>query len=169
MKVAVVPAQITSVEDKITGNLGISQLILLIAPVFASSVLFILVPPFMGAPAWKIVLIVIVSLVFCVSAIRIKGKILLHWAIIILRYNSRPKFFIYNKNDIHLRNNVESKAKDTKAKTEKAERPKPKLALPQLQTHDLVALEAIVANPDNRLHFKTNKKGVLGVYISKVK
>lgn len=169
MKVAVVPAQITSVEDKIAGNLGISQLILLIAPVFTSSALFIVIPPFMAAPAYKIVIIAVITLVFCVSAIRIKGKILLHWALIILRYNGRPKYFVYNKNDAYLRTAIKTDSKDTKQKTKKVEKPKPVLALPHFQTHDLVALEAIVANPKAKLYFKTNKKGVLDVHISEIK
>ncbi len=169
MKVAVVPAQITSVEDKIAGNLGISQLILLIAPVFTSSALFIAIPPFMAAPVYKIVLIAVITLVFCISAIRIKGKILLHWAIIILRYNTRPKYFVYNKNDAYLRTAIQTEPKDTKEKAKKAEKPKPVFALPQFQTHDRVALEAIVANPKAKLHFKMNKKGVLDVHISEIK
>ncbi len=169
MKVAVVPAQITSVEDKIAGNLGINQLILLVAPVFTSSALFILIPPFMAAPAYKIVIMVLISLMFCVSAIRIKGKILLHWAIIILRYNSRPRFFIYNKNSSYLRNTALAEPESSKEKTEKAKKPKPVLALPHFQTHELIALEAIVANPKAKLYFKTNKKGVLDVHISEIK
>ncbi len=163
------PAQITSVEDKIAGNLGISQLILLIAPVFISSALFIAVPPFMAAPVYKIALIVVTTLIFCVSAIRVRGKILLHWAIIILRYNSRPKYFVYNKNNSYLRSVVPAEPENNKEETKKAVKPKPVLALPQFQTHDLVALEAIVANPKAKLHFKMNKKGVLDVHISEIK
>ena len=41
MKMTVVPAQVTTVEDRIIGNLGFSQILLLIVPVFAAAGIFL--------------------------------------------------------------------------------------------------------------------------------
>ena len=49
MKMTVVPAQVTTVEDRIIGSLGFSQILLLVIPIFVSAGVFALVPPFMGS------------------------------------------------------------------------------------------------------------------------
>ena len=103
MKTTIVPAQVTTVEDKIAGNIGMSQLLLLITPIFAGSILFVVLPPFFNYSAYKAVLIVIMALFCATLAIRIHGKILLYWVAVLVRYNSRPKYFVYNKNDNYLR------------------------------------------------------------------
>ena len=75
MKMTVVPAQVTTVEDRIIGNLGFSQILLLIVPVFAAAGIFLLLPPFMGGALYKYVIMGIVALLFGLLSIRIKGKI----------------------------------------------------------------------------------------------
>src|ERR1035437_3790831 len=98
MKITVVPAQVTTVEDRVAGNLGFSQLILFAIPVFGGSLLYAALPPSMSASAYKLVIIGIVAVFNSVLAIRIKGKILLLWMIVLLRYNLRPRFYLFNKN-----------------------------------------------------------------------
>jgi hypothetical protein len=98
MKMTVVPAQVTTVEDRITGNLGFSQILLLIVPVFTAAGIFTLLPPFMGGALYKYVLMGVVALLFGLLSIRIKGKILASWLVTILRYNLRPKYYLFNKN-----------------------------------------------------------------------
>jgi hypothetical protein len=56
MRSTVIPAQITTVEDKITGNLSLTQIILLIIPVFILTILFSLVPPVMKLGIFKTIL-----------------------------------------------------------------------------------------------------------------
>lgn len=98
MKMTVVPAQVTTVEDRIIGNLGFSQILLQIVPVFTAAGIFTLLPPFMGGALYKYVLMGVVALLFGLLSIRIKGKILASWLVTILRYNLRPKYYLFNKN-----------------------------------------------------------------------
>ncbi len=165
MKTTVVPAQVTTVEDKIAGSLGVSQLMLLTVPIFGGSALFVVLPPFFNYAIYKVVLVACLAFIAGVLAIRIKGKILLQWLIVMVRYNTRPRYYVLNKNHPHLRN------MDTKPEAKKvAEEAKPKKTvrqkLPQLSTADLVQVQDLITNPSANLHFKTDKKGRLNVYIT---
>src|SRR5665213_4365185 len=101
MKVTVVPAQVTTVEDRIAGRLGLSQLLLLAAPIFGGSALYIILPPAMNSSAYKLVIIITLMLICSTMAIRIKGKIVLLWLIVILRYRLRPSYYVFNKNAVN--------------------------------------------------------------------
>ncbi len=167
MKTTVVPAQITTVEDKIAGSLNLSQLLLLAAPVFGGCALYIIFPPMLRFAPYKVVLMTILVFAFGLLAIRVKGKILLLWLIVITRYNLRPRFYVVNKNDMHLRNtdtDVALEAVEDEPKT----KPSPIAQMPQLSTADLVRLERIMANPQVNLTFKPAKKGGLSVVITEV-
>ncbi len=168
MKTTVVPAQVTTVEDKIAGNLNVTQLVLLIGPVFLSGAIFALFPPLMAVTLPKVFLSIFVG-ILCISlAIRIKGKLVLHWIAVKARYNLRAKYYVFNKNDAHLRDFVlrlnKAKAAKTKADSRKAKL-KPLFNLP---TSDMVRLESAVADPRAQFHFKSVKGG-LRVYIREVK
>ena len=67
MKMTVVPAQVTTVEDRIIGSLGFSQILLLVIPIFVSAGVFALVPPFMGSAIYKYVIIGAVFMFFGVT------------------------------------------------------------------------------------------------------
>src|SRR5215204_1042792 len=103
MRTTIVPSQVTTVEDRVAGRLGLSQLLLLISPIFGSSIIFVVLPPFFNYAVYKVVLIVCVASLSALLAIRIKGKILLFWAITLLRYNTRPRYYLFNKNSAHTR------------------------------------------------------------------
>ena len=47
MKTQVIPAQITTVEDKIVGSLTFSQLLLLLTPVALVALIYAFMPPLM--------------------------------------------------------------------------------------------------------------------------
>lgn len=168
MRSTVVPAQITTVEDKIAGSLGLSQLILLTVPIFGGSALYVLLPPFFNYAVYKIVFITCFTALCALLAIRIKGKILLFWLIALLRYNLRPRYYLFNKNDTHLRDTapvVKEQVEVEESKPKKVTRPH----LPQLSTAELVRIEDVIANPQANLHFKTNRKGELYVHITEVR
>lgn len=168
MRTTVVPAQVTTVEDRIAGSLGLSQLILLTVPVFGGSALFVVLPPFFNYAVYKVVLIVCFAALCALLAIRVKGKILLQWLIAIVRYNSRPRYYVYDKNDTHMRD-IAPTVKQEVAE-EAIEQKKTILQkLPQLSTPDLVKIEDIIANPQANLHFTTNRKGELSVHITEIK
>jgi hypothetical protein len=106
MRSTIVPAQITTVEDTVAGNLSVVQLILLCAPLFAGGAIFVLLPPFFIGSAYKITLVAVIAAIFWVMAIRIKDRLVLEWTITIGRYNLRPRRYLFNKNDAYLRTDM---------------------------------------------------------------
>lgn len=169
MRTTIVPAQITTVEDRIAGRLGLSQLLLLIAPIFGGSAVFVIFPPFFNYATYKVVLIVCVAVLSALLAIRIKGKILLSWAVVLIRYNARPKYYLFNKNSIHARDIVTQAAMVMEEAEEKMPVAQPKRkVLPRLSTPERMRIEDLIANPTANLHVTTNKKGVLSVHLTEV-
>ncbi|HEY1835216.1 MAG TPA: hypothetical protein VGG13_00120 [Candidatus Saccharimonadales bacterium] len=167
MKSTIVPAQITTVEDKIAGSLTLSQLLLLAAPVFGGAILYILFPPNLRFTPYKIGVSGILLLAFSLMAIRVKGKILLLWAIILARYNLRPRYHIYDKNETHLRDASTEPAEEEAADIPGAEQTAI-AALPQLSIADTVQLERLLANPQANVTFVPTKKGGLHVTFTEV-
>jgi len=103
MRTNIIPAQITTVEDKIAGSLNMTQILLLIAPVLWSALVYILLPNQMKLTNYKLPLILIVSIGLMVLAIRIRGKIILEWLSVLIVYRLRPKIYIFNKNSLYER------------------------------------------------------------------
>lgn len=166
MRVTAVPAQVTTVEDRIMGNLGFSQLVLFILPIFIGGGLFIVLPPFMHGSLYKYVLITVISVLSVVLAIRIKGKIILYWLITIIRYNLRPKYYVYQKSLDH-REHYESVQKDV-AEASSLEPDEQISRIPHLAFPDAAyALEAI-SEPDRNVRFEMTKKGGLHVRLTKI-
>ena len=166
MKMTVVPAQVTTVEDRIIGNLGFSQILLLIVPVFTATGIFTLLPPFMGGALYKYVLMGVVALLFGLLSIRIKGKILASWLVTILRYNLRPKYYLYNKNTESLRETYPTKKEEPeKATTTKTQR---HTARPQLDIPATARVLATIENPAAKVRFETGKKGNLHVRLTEI-
>lgn len=167
MKSTVVPAQVTTVEDRIMGSLGFSQLMLLIVPVFIGAGLFALLPPFMVGSSYKYVLIGIVTSVCCILAFRIKGKIVALWLVAILRYNLRPKLYLFNKNTAAFREQHSVKM----AEAQVAES-HPKLSrsttIPRLEFHETAKVLAAIDNPASKLRFETTKRGGLHVRLTEI-
>jgi hypothetical protein len=62
MKVTVIPAQVTTIEDRIVGNLTLKQVALLIMPIFFSAAILTFTPPFMDFSYYKIIPIAIVAI-----------------------------------------------------------------------------------------------------------
>lgn len=167
MKVTVVPAQVTTVEDRIIGNLGFSQMLLMIIPVFVSAGLFALLPPFMGSTLYKYVIMVILAFVCCILAIRIKGKIIAFWLVTILRYNVRPKYYLFNKNTTALRQEyVPVVELQTDSKTDEVK--KERTARPRLNTPETAKVLATIENPAAKFRFETTKKGGLNVRLTEI-
>ncbi len=169
MKTAVVPAQITTVEDRVAGNLTLQQLLLMAAPIFINFALFIVLPKPLHFTAYKSVLMTLVTVLCLVSAIRFKGKLLLIWALALTRYNLRPRYYVYNKNDEYLRE-IESETEESESADEQVavEQPGAPL-LPAMSTLELVKLEDIMADPAANVSFITKKKGGLHVSATEIK
>lgn len=168
MKSTVVPAQITTVEDKIMGNLTLQQMVLLATPVFINFVLFALLPSSMHISAYKVVLMTIVACICTLLAVRIKGKILLVWLVTITRYNTRARYYVFNKNDLYMRDMPASAQPIKQEVLAEALKDEPVVKIPSLSINDLAKLESILANPAAKLSFKLHKKRGLHVSITEV-
>lgn len=167
MKQTVVPAQVTTVEDRIAGNLSFSQLMLLIAPVFLGTALYFLMPPLGKVEIYKFVLVGLLFIVFSSLSIRIRNKIVLSWILVLARYNSRPRYYVFNKQATYARGLANKEAVvEEEQKTELKQEPiRQRLALSHAE---MFHLKGILDNPAANLRFE-NKKGNLYVRITEVK
>lgn len=167
MRQTVVPAQVTTVEDRIMGNLGFSQLTLLVLPLFIGVGLYLILPPFGHGSIFKYIVIVIIATLMGVLAIRIKGKIILLWLVTILRYNHRPSLYLFNKNTVSFREQYRKVRVDT-APNAQAANIKTRNKLPKLAFRDAAyALDAL-NEPNRKVRFEMNKKGVLNVRLTEI-
>lgn len=166
MKTTTVPAQITTVEDRFAGGLSLSQLLLLVTPIFISCGIYLLFPPFLKITLIKVMISLVVFIGLGVLAIRIRGKLVVIWLSLVMRYASRPRYYVFNKNSIANRkiDGLEQEESATEVKTEEI------LARPllSLATVDLVKLENIIGDPRSNFKFQTNKNGALSVHITEI-
>ncbi len=100
MRTTIIPAQITTVEDKIAGSLNFAQILLLMTPILWGTLVYSVFIPAMKLVPYKISIVLIVSVLSLVLALRVKDKIVAEWIGILLRYKLRPRFYIFNKNDL---------------------------------------------------------------------
>lgn len=165
MKTQIIPAQITTVEDKIAANFSITQVIILLIPILFTTVTYALFPPIMLFVTYKLVLTLIVVIISLVSIIRVKGKIILQWAIIISRYNLRPKYYVYNKNSQFGRKIYKpTKYKKTKQKI------KPQTLKPteEPKLKHVLKLNTLLTTKKINLTYRANKKGGIDVAFEKI-
>jgi hypothetical protein len=168
MKIAVVPAQITTVEDRIIGSMGFSQVLLLVVPIFVSAGLYAILPPIMGNAPYKYIAILVITLICAVLAIRIKGKIIANWLITIIRYNVRPRYYLFNKNTVALRENYDQVSQTKTATSKTKTKQRTRVSLPKLDAMEAARVLATIENPAARLQFETTKKGGLHVRLTEV-
>ncbi|CAN5395255.1 hypothetical protein BH09PAT4_BH09PAT4_00070 [soil metagenome] len=168
MKVTVVPAQVTTVEDRIMGSLGFSQMLLLIVPVFIGAALFAVLPPAMGSSVYKFAIMGILALVCCTLAIRIRGKIVALWLVTIVRYNLRPKYYLFNKNVTVHREEYRTDSEETQLATEAGGNTARTAMLPKLGLPETARVLATIENPAAKLRFETTKKGGLHVRLTEI-
>lgn len=167
MKVTVVPAQVTTVEDRISGNFSVSQIALLAIPIFGGSLLYVTLPPSMEFSLYKFLAIGFVTVLSGFLAIRIKGKIVLMWTITLLRYKLRPRRYVFTKNSTHYREKHLSLPKKSETSAPlKADTP---TALPKLSNQERAYVYATFNDPVSRLRFETTKRGGLNVHLAKNK
>jgi hypothetical protein len=163
MRTRIIPAQITTVEDKIAGNLSLTQLLLLVLPAFISALAYIALPPILSFSIYKLPMIFISIIICCSLAIRIKDKLIINWITIFVSYNVRPKFYVFNKNDAYLRDidlplNKKSRPIFRKKVTRSA-----KKVIPTISPNDLVRLDDLISNPRYRFSIKSSGKGGMHV------
>lgn len=164
MRTTIVPAQITSVEDKIAGSLSFSQLLLLITPLFLSVAMYVLLPPFAGFHIYKVAIASVITIICLLMAIRIKGRLIAEWFAIRLRYNARPLHYVFDKNSSYGRQTIKKTAQPKQAEVkEVTERPVFRPLVLQPKEH--LAYDAVASNAKADVQFIVNKKGGLRVRI----
>lgn len=169
MRTTIIPAQITTVEDKITANLNLTQILILMVPVFVTTILFALIPPIMKVAWYKVILSLIFSFTCLILALRVKGRVLFNWLLILWQFKSRPKLFVFNKNDNYLRE-VEEEVVKEKIKAKEINIVK----TVSKKEHELVEAETIkflhfLKDQKNSLSFKLTDKGGLNVAFEQIK
>jgi hypothetical protein len=166
MKVTVVPAQVTTVEDRITGSLSVSQVVLFAIPIFGGSLLYAALPPSMESSLYKLVAIGLITILAGLLAIRIKGKIVLTWAIVLLRYMLRARIYVFNKNTTAYREEYFAPFIETDMAPMAIEQAP--AILPKLGVQEKAYLRASLDDPISRLRFETTKKGSFNVRITEI-
>ena len=170
MRTTIIPAQITTVEDKIAGSLNFTQMLLLMIPVFWAAIVYILLPQSMHLSWYKFALILVVLVASAILAIRIKDKIILQWLQVLLRFNIRPKYYVFNKNDSYLRvmdlpNLEESSSKAVRRAHKTSEQKIPSISFDLKQ---FVQMESLLISQKLNLSYKAGKKGGLHVAFEQV-
>ena len=170
MRTTIVPAQITTVEDKIVGNLNFTQVFLLLTPVFFGIIIYLIFPPQLRFALYKLPIMLFIAVISGTLAIRIKGKVVIAWIVILLRYNTRPRYFIANKNDAFQRDITyethEQKVKIKNIALHKKQKQKQEQAI---SFPDIFRFEQFITNPKSNMSFKFAKKGKLYVSLSEIK
>lgn len=161
MRQTVIPAQITTVEDKIAGNLSFTQIFILMVPVFISTLIYVMFIPVMHLALYKVVLMVLSFLTCSFLAFRFKGKIILTWVLILTTYNLRPKYYVFNKNDEAGRDIV----LELKPQINATQKIKHTAKVKQKNiVKDIKQIEKYLKNDKYGLSVKPNKKG--GLYVA---
>lgn len=165
MKQTVVPAQVTTVEDKIAGNISFKQLLLLVTPVFIGGAMYVFIPPFMGYAPYKVVIWVLLAVVCLSLAIRIKGRLVIEWIIVRGKYNLRPARYVFNKNSLLYRTRIDMTPQEEVIEVES----KKVVISERIEDSKLHKLEQIILEPKADLIFRATKKGGLRVSIKEIK
>jgi len=100
MRTTIIPAQITTVEDKIAGSFNLAQILILMAPVLLTAIVYALFLPVMQFCAYKFLIIIVAAIIALILALRIKDKIVAEWLSLLISYQLQPKYYLFNKNDL---------------------------------------------------------------------
>jgi len=175
MRATTIPAQITTVEDKIAGNLNMTQVTLLGVPIIFAAIVYTAFPPVFRFAWYKFPLVLVVVIIMVVLSLRIRGKVVINWLLVVLKYNVRPRYFVFNKNDEYLREMILPQAE---VKTRKSflpaflkNRKKLQNGIPakSFDIKDLMKLKDFIHNPNYTFAFKINEKGGINVALEQIK
>lgn len=159
MRSTIIPAQITTVEDKIAGSLTMAQILLMVAPVLWTTLVYALFVPQMKLAAYKMPIVLVVSFVFFILALRIKGKLVLGWLSVLLKYQMRPKYYLFNKNSLAERQiylpKIKSSVKKVKSQAMVSARQDSELSI-----SELIKLDAVLSSGKLAVNFNFKDKNV---------
>jgi hypothetical protein len=166
MRVSIVPAQITTVEDKLAGSLSVKQGMLLGVPVLFGFLLAVVFPPSGQFVTYKIVIVAVIFIICGTLAIRIKERIIADWLVLFTAYMARPRYYVYDKNSMYLRPKDEKKIIKKEIQKESAPiTPKP-LDIQELASNEFTRLQTFATDRNREIKFVVGKKGELNVRIT---
>ncbi|HHT9136992.1 MAG TPA: hypothetical protein ACFYEK_07080 [Candidatus Wunengus sp. YC60] len=167
MRTTIIPAQITTVEDKIAGNLNLTQLLILMIPVIWTAIVYTLFFPAMRISFYKLPVILIVLIVCFILSLRVNGVVIFNWLFLLAGYRLRPRIYVPIKTDPYLREidlpvfEKEPAVTPVKAKETKVAE--------NIAVSELVRLEKLLHSKKFSLRYKINGKGGLHVAYQPVK
>lgn len=168
MRISVVPAQITTVEDKIAGNVSVQQAALLGIPVLFGFIIALVFPPSGHFVAYKMVIVFVLFAICGSLAVRIKDRIVAQWLKLFIIYSARPLHYVYDKNSTYLR---DTDVIDAVTEEVVAAQPVKKSVITTntISPKEFVRLERFATDARAGMKFEIGKKGELNVRITEVK
>jgi hypothetical protein len=100
MRVSIVPAEMTSIQDKIIGDLNMNQVILLSTPLIFTILVYLFIPPFSKLSLLKIIVCSISIISLAILSIKIDGKIFLEHLKILNSFFNRPRIYLNTISEI---------------------------------------------------------------------
>lgn len=166
MKISRVPAQITTVEDKLVGNFSMQQAVLLGIPIVIGFIAVIILPPFNEVVLYKKVIIGI-SVVACgLLAVRVKGRIAAGWLRLFMIYSARPQYYVYDKNSSYLR---ETNVSEPNSEEPAISIPKQVRYASAIPPREFMRLKQFATDTQAGMKFRVGRKGELNVHITETK
>ena len=86
---------------------------------------------------------------------------------VLLKYNLRPRYYVFNKNDSYLREDYDLTIQKEIEEEEEKGGMVYSLA-PALSLGEVVTAEQLLANPNANFRLEINKKGRLSVHITEI-
>ncbi len=162
MKTSVVPAQITTVEDKMVGNLTFNQILIFIAALISSTTVYLLIPPISKLSPLKLVIIFFLFMIFGFLALRIKGQTGAERLSVFIGYNLRPHLYLFTKNDDQTRDIP----KEPKKSSKKGQNQIKNKLKPQVKSNQ-PPIDPLLIDPALMIRVKLAKKGGVDVSFNK--
>lgn len=167
MKTTVVPAQITTVEDRVAGNFTLIQIVLLIIPMIIGASIYAIIAPKLHFDSLKLILITTQLILFGTLAFRIKGKIIADWLIILTRYAARPRRYVFTKSDPIYRDIVIEKTEPVAIPAEENAENKSK-PINHLSLLEQIKIDRLFQNNATSISFKLQRKGGVDVSLKQI-
>ncbi|HMI08969.1 MAG TPA: hypothetical protein VK497_01050 [Candidatus Saccharimonadales bacterium] len=168
MRISIVPAQITTVEDKIAGNVSVQQAMLLGIPILIGFIIALVFPPSGQFVTYKIVIVISLFIICGSLAIRIKDRIVAQWLKLFVIYSARPLYYVYDKNSTYLRD-TDTTEVISETVVEVQSTKKQIITTSNISPKEFVRLEQFATDTRAGMKFEIGKKGELNVHITEVK
>lgn len=166
MRTTVVPAQITTVEDRIAGNLTFAQVLLLVASLIVAGAMYMSLPPHLHLGSLKLSLICLQFVILGGLALRVRGRIVADWLVLYPRFASRPRVYLFTKNDLIGRDVVSAEQKQVAKASAPAKKIVAPVSAPSLEDQDRIG--NLLDNPSLTVRFALAKKGGIDVSLTPV-